>query len=396
LHHLWRNYRVGEAGNDGLIDRLVEVGLLRSETQRRLRFSHRILTEYFTSQWIAQNWKHVGFSLRESAAAIHLHNAIVWAAAIMAPSEREQLIEALLDLDYFITCAIANSAEIDRGATWARVLQRIALQPPSLDVAFDLADQLERANVPREAEPHLRRLTTLQDSELAGWALSRLIPAMSYEEVNATLERLIHANVDWNEWNWAGPALGARLKHDHLATLKRALVRARFAPEQTENDPEHNADQSRAHAFEGVIGGLRSDLLVDLLQWARNRSKAVRGVIVGGVSKLDSIEAHRFMIRQFDLGVPHATFSLYLRLKYSQPPWRTRILRFTQRRMDLLLDDISSTPRRILRWRLALLRTLVEQDFHWWEGLEKRAPRKEQSYEAHTHSIDPRTRAARP
>jgi hypothetical protein len=191
-------YRVGEVGNDGLIDRLVEIGLLRSETQRRLRFSHRILTEYFTSQWIAQNWKRVGFSLHESAAAIHLHNAIAWAAAIMASADREQFIEALLDLDYSITCAIADSAEIDRGATWARVLQRIASNPPNFDAAHELVYQLEHADVPREAEPHLRRLTTLQNSELAGWALSRLAPAMPYDEVNATLEHLIHGNVDWN------------------------------------------------------------------------------------------------------------------------------------------------------------------------------------------------------
>jgi hypothetical protein len=103
--------------DEAVIDRLVEVGFLRSETQRRLRFSHRILTEYFSSQWIAQNWKHGSFSLRDGAAAVYLHNAMVWTAAMMAPPDRERFVEALLDLDYSLTCAIAVSAEIDRGAT---------------------------------------------------------------------------------------------------------------------------------------------------------------------------------------------------------------------------------------------------------------------------------------
>jgi hypothetical protein len=86
----------------------------------------------------------------------------------------------------------------------SRVLRRIALNPPDFDAAHELVYQLEHADVPRQAIPHLRQLTTLQDSEIAGWALSKLIPAMSYEEVNATLERLIHTRMSTG-MNGIGP-----------------------------------------------------------------------------------------------------------------------------------------------------------------------------------------------
>ena len=299
---------------------------------------------------------------------------------MMGPSDRDRFIDELLSRDYVVACDIANSVRVHDRGVWVRVLGWLAAHPPSWDLAQDLAHQLEHAEIPPEAEPQLRELVALRNSELSGWALSKLIPLMSEGEIEATIEHLLQGDdIGWNEWNWAGYPLGQRIDTRLLPVLKDLLARAIYSELDGEEDAaQRRMVEARLFGFKSVIGGLNPQLLSDLLEWARRQRKSVRGVVVSGVSKVGLAEAEKFILHQFDLGLPEAMFTLYLRLEYGQPAWSLGLPRFTQRRFDLLTTNLATTSRMELRWRLSLLRTLARRDWRWWERLKQRARQETQ------------------
>ena len=125
--------------------------------------------------------------------------------------------------------------------------------------------------------------------------------------------------------------------------------------------------------FETVVAGLRPDLLAELLSWARTQKHAIRRLVVRGISKFDTKRTEQFMLRQWDLGVPQTDFSLFLRLRYGQPKWKSPTPRFTSARLNRLIRVILTAPKSDARWSLSLLRTLAELDRRWSAVVARRA-----------------------
>ena len=376
FHEAMNSTNKQQDANQYLLDRLVEIGILRSEIDHRVRFAHRILTEYLASRWISKNWEEKSFSLTRNVGLAHMHNAIVWAAVSMDPDKRNDFFAKLVGLDYSVACAIADSAEFDRGVLWAIVLEKIAHKPPHPDLAHDLAYQLEDSHIPNDAHPGLVRLTQLRESELSGWALSKLLPSMTDDQVEVILDRIVLGDISFNEWNWAGYSLGQRLDSQLAEKLKHALrcsVSFLGKEEKKEIDDRSNIADNVRRGFESTIGGLDLDILFELLHWSRNQNQIIRGIVVSGSYKIRSKEVERFIVRQFDLDLPQSIFCLFLRLRYGNPDWQSGVPRFTPRRLDILTRDFVPTPKSSARWKLELLRTIVDQDRRWCDAIRQRS-----------------------
>src|SRR5262249_36271762 len=96
-----------------------------------------------------------------------------------------------------------------------------------------------------------------------------------------------------------------------------------------------------------------------LLNWARDKNDAIRGIVLEATEEKSDPECRKFFEEQLDTGLHEAIFRAYLSARHDECP------QFKKKRLRAILKVIKSGPREDVRWALCLFATLAERDPKW-------------------------------
>lgn len=352
-----------------LASRLVEVGLLKSEIERRLRFTHRTLTEYFASHWIKSQWLSNSFDLDDALKLVQLDNAIVWAAAGMTNADATALLTAIATKDVGLGIRVAQQAEGDTVALWQATLK--SLQSPSIATgdSWQAAYLLKESSVPSEALPSLLDLAnSAHHDEIAGAALGLAAPLMSDAQLKEVFQQMADGDWRYNSMSQAGKGVAARLSESSLLPdFQSVLAQLDFSAERQKDGSDV------LHAFESVLQELSDAPTLAMLKWAEDQRIEVQEFVASVRKSDDTYPGLAMAQRLLSGGSSEVVFPLFLWYCYRRNPGD--IFAYSVELFDTLLHravtfDENKDERE--RWNLHLLRIAVDRSDEWRERLKER------------------------
>ena len=362
----------GQLSERGLVNRLVEAGILTSEIDDHVRFVHRSVTEFLAAQDLLKQWRAGQVVLPDLLATRRWDNAVAWAAAALMPDEAELFVREVFQADHGLALRIARAAEIGRTRTLATVFDALAASSLSWEEESEISHILAGCETSSEAASHLRPLLA-GGNMLAGVAASLVVPHLSADEVREWIDRVGRGEVGYNLMNHFGPSLGKRLTNNLLGYFLEVFRAARFIPVYGSDGSENYGAVAHRHGFEAVIAGLNEAARHKLMAWSRRRSAAVRGIVCSGISRFDTAHEQLYMVKQMDNGVDEAIFQVYLKIRHDNTRWQGRIPACTRKRIEALASVVRAGDRHQTRWALHLLRCLTERDHGWSLALQDTA-----------------------
>jgi hypothetical protein len=355
------------AAHESLADSLVGIGLLRSEIDRRLRFTHRTLTEFFASRWLQAEWLSGRLNLGDVLRSRQMDNAIVWASAGMRPERARQLLDAVMAIDASLAMRIAQLAESDRELIWKAVLPALSRFENHSRDGWRVADQLDQSDLPMAALPYLVDLFESTNDDISGRAIAKALSYMSDEEVRGVISDLCSGRFSFNQMNKAGPAIGQRINASLLPDFQSAILQIPFG-EEAEKD-----GSGILHGFQEAIENLQPEFVDRLVIWGAIQDDPVQELLVYSLLDRSPKEASQLAVELLNRKSVATIFPVLLRGGRNDP----LIAPFTDDLCNWLISLVVRTTELgdRGRWSLGLLRLWVDGSEIWRREIETKAPR---------------------
>ncbi len=366
-----RHMRDSGVQHETLADELVSVGLLRSEIDRRLRFTHRTLTEFFASRWLQTEWISGRLDLADVLRSFQMDNAVVWASAGMYAERAQELLAAVVDVDASLGVRIAQLAETDRDSIWNAVLPALARCENHSREGWRIADHLDRADVPVAALPNLVLLFDAPNEDISGAAIAKALSYFTDDEVRGVLRDLRSGRFSFNQMNRAGPAIGCRINADLLPDFEEAV--AGISPETI--NAEEKDGGGILHGFREAVENLEEEFVGPMLEWAQRQGDIAQEILVDAL--WDRAPEH---VAKLALGLlarksKRAVFRVYL--------WNVHQSPLVPKYSDELCDWLLTGPCRNEdldadhgdAWSIGLLRSCVDASDEWRQAIRSKERR---------------------